>query len=86
MVVSLAKSRKYDCYGYFIVDRPHNTYPIRNCERHLDRILSLQKGDVLYLKGLGDLQVLTLNVTEYSYRDRGKDGLYQEIGITCRTI
>jgi hypothetical protein len=76
----------YDCYGYFAIDRPHNTYPIKNVERHLESILSLKKGDVLNLKGIGDLQVINLNIDEYNYRDKGKDCLYQEIGIVCITI
>lgn len=79
-------SKEYDCYGYFAIDHAHNTYPIRNVERHLESIFSLKKGDVLNLKGIGDLQVINLHVDEYNYRNKGKDGIYQEIAISCRKI
>lgn len=76
----------YDCYAYFSINQPHNTYPIRNPECHLEQILSLQKGDVLYIKGKGYLQVTNLYVTDYDYTDKGEDGLYQEIGVACVEI
>jgi hypothetical protein len=82
----MAKSLKYDCYAFLAVNQPFNTYPIRNAERHLAEILSLKKGDVLYIKGLGHLQVHKLNVNNYDYVDRGKDGLYQEISVGVREI
>jgi hypothetical protein len=79
-------SIEYDCYGYFAIDHAHNIYPIRNAERHLESILSLQKGDVLYLKGIGHLQVINLYVDEYDYINKGKQGLYQEVAVSCKRI
>lgn len=82
----MAKSIRYDCYAYLIVDRPHNTYPIRNPKKHLESIFGLKEGDVIYIKGLGHLRYKSKRVDNFDYRDKGKDGLYQEIGLKCITI
>lgn len=82
----MTKSIKYDCYAYLVVDRPTNTYPIRNPKDHLQSIFSLKVGDRMYIKGLGELTFDGKHVENYDYTDRGKEGLYQEIAIKCVTI
>lgn len=83
---NMAKNRIYDCYAYLCIDHIHNMYPIRNPKIHLDSIFKLKHGDLIYIKGKGQLKVRNIVITEYPYRDRGKDGLYQEVGINCITI
>ena len=82
----MSKSTKYDCYAYIVVDRPTNTYPIRNPKNHLESIFSLKDGDIINIKGLGTLRFRTRHVDNYDYVDRGKGGLYQEISLKCFTI
>jgi hypothetical protein len=82
----MAKSIKYDCYAYLVIDRPTNTYPIRNPKNHLESIFSLKEGDIIYIKGLGHLRFDGKSVDNYDYVDRGKDGLYQEIALKCYTV
>lgn len=80
------KSIKYDCYAYLVIDRPTNTYPIRNPKNHLESIFSLKDGDIISIKGLGQLRYSGRQVENYDYVDKGKDGLYQEIALKCFTI
>lgn len=72
----------YSCYAYFCIDYAHNTYPVRDAEHNVASLLSLKEGDLLYLKGVGDLQVINLNVDNFAWTD----GLYQEIAVSCIKI
>jgi hypothetical protein len=76
----------YDCYAYFCINHAKNTYPIKEAERHLGIIYSLQKGDVLHIKGEGHLQVVSLNVDDYDWKVDGEDYMYQEIAIACEKV
>lgn len=79
----MTKSRIYDCYAYLVIDYPHNSYPIRHPENHLDSIFRLKVGDKIYIKGKGHLTIRNVLTIDYPYRDKGRDGLYQEIEIQC---
>jgi hypothetical protein len=74
----------YDCYAYFCIEHAHKTFPIRNAEHHLEKIIALKEGDVLYLKGLGELEVISLNIDNYDYPQMNY--LYQEIAISCEIV
>jgi hypothetical protein len=81
----MSRSIEYSCYACFEVGNRLNSYPIRDAEHHLATLLSLKKGDVLYIKGLGQLQVSkSISVVDYDYVNRGVDGLYQQISIPLR--
>lgn len=84
----MAKSRKieYSCYAYFVIDRPTNTYPIKDAKKHLESIYRLKKGDIISIKGLGNLVFDRRNVDNYDYVNKGIDGLYQEISLKCNII
>lgn len=80
------KNIEYDCFCYLEVDHRHNIYPVKDAERHLGNILSLQQGDVLFFKNLGHLQVLDLTVQDYDWQSSTTEYLYQDIVIVTRII
>jgi hypothetical protein len=82
----VAKSRLFDCYAYLIVDHVTNFYPFRDAKNHLDSISKLKQGDKIYIKGLGNLKVISTFTDNHKYKHNGKDGLYQEISIKCVTV
>jgi hypothetical protein len=82
----MAKSRLFECYAYLIVDHVTNFYPIRDAKHHLDSIIKLKEGDKLYIKGLGNLKVISRFVDNHKFKNYGKDVLYQEISIKCITV
>lgn len=82
----MAKSIIYNCYAYFVIDRPTNIYPIRDCKKHIKSIFSLQSGDIIYIKGIGKLRYQSRDVDNVDYVKYGKDALFQEIAINCFTI
>lgn len=82
----MAKSFLYECYAYIMVNHIHNSYPIRNPKNHLESIFALKEGDKLYIKGIGYLRYEGRYVSNYDYKEDGREGLYQEIGLKCITI
>lgn len=86
MVKSKSKSLIYDCYACFIVDHFHKIYPVRSPKNHLESIFSLKVGDIVHIKGLGSLRFVRRHVENYDYREKGKDGLYQEISLSFITV
>lgn len=84
--MNMAKSIIYDCYAYIMVDHVHNSYPIRNPKNHLESIFRLKEGDIIFIKGLGQLEFVSKFVDNYDYRNKGKEGLYQEIALKCVTL
>lgn len=76
----------YSCYVYLCINHIHNTYPIQDAKRHLDKILELKKGDVLHIKGLGELTVNIVDMRETVLADKKENFIYKEVGVQCTTL
>jgi hypothetical protein len=76
-------SKVNDCYAYLCVNHAHNIFPIQAPLDHFETLSKLQKGDWIKIKGLGDLKVVNVNVDGFTYNDKGKQGIYQEVAIAC---
>lgn len=83
MAVDLEKNTyDYDCYAYFLLEK--DSYIIKDAEENIELLYSLKTGDKVFIKGLGNLEIINLDIDEYEWK-KGKY-IYQEISIKCKII
>jgi hypothetical protein len=75
------------CYFSYIqlIDRPKEPNFIKNATKNCDLLLSLKSGDILNIKGLGRIKIVSVNYTNYP-GENGDQNTYIEIGLNCTRI